>query len=333
VCGRTVAQCATSNRRRTEQTHDSIGNARRHAHAGARWQGPVERNFYGTVYCCIAVAPYMKDQRSGKIITTSSIAGIQAVIGGGYAHYSTAKASLKIYPLPRPGSRLTCNYIAPGVVATGCTTIVGRGGPIEDDLTERRAPAGNRGRGRRRDRLPRQRRVQLRQRAPSSRCRRKLARRGVEPRAADRITERRRVRVSVLSGKNAIITGAGRGLGRAYARKLAGFGARVAVVDKDLRSYRDSDGERDLMTADSTADEIVAADGQALGLECDVTDPGAQVDVAKQVFDRWGSIDILVANAGSGSGTPATTTASSSGSWSNETSTARSSPALRWPRT
>jgi NAD(P)-dependent dehydrogenase (short-subunit alcohol dehydrogenase family) len=108
-------------------------------------------------------------------------------------------------------------------------------------------------------------------------------------------------------------------------------------VDKGLRSYRDFDGERDLMTADSTVDEIVAAGGQALGFECDVTDPAAQVDVAKQVFDRRGSIDILLANAGGGSGTPSArlhrlSTPSSSGSWSNETSTARSSPALRWSR-
>jgi 3-oxoacyl-[acyl-carrier protein] reductase len=75
----------------------------------------------------------MKEQRSGKIITTSSIAGIQAVIGGGYAHYGAAKAGIAMYTrylahdLGQYG--ITCNWIAPGVVATGRTTTVGRSAP------------------------------------------------------------------------------------------------------------------------------------------------------------------------------------------------------------
>jgi 3-oxoacyl-[acyl-carrier protein] reductase len=51
-------------------------------------------NLFGTVYSCSAVAPIMKRQRSGKIITVSSVAGTGPSIDGGYAHYGAAKASI-----------------------------------------------------------------------------------------------------------------------------------------------------------------------------------------------------------------------------------------------
>ena len=47
-----------------------------------------------------------------------------------------------------------------------------------------------------------------------------------------------------LDGKVAIVTGAGRGLGRAYAKRLAGLGAKVAVADLNLRSYEEFEAER-----------------------------------------------------------------------------------------
>ncbi len=47
----------------------------------------VEMNLFGTVYSCNAVAPVMKQQRSGKIITVSSVAGSAASADGGYARY------------------------------------------------------------------------------------------------------------------------------------------------------------------------------------------------------------------------------------------------------
>ena len=46
-----------------------------------------------------------------------------------------------------------------------------------------------------------------------------------------------------LDGKVAIVTGAGRGLGRAYALRLAGLGASVAVCDVNLKSYEEFDAE------------------------------------------------------------------------------------------
>jgi 3-oxoacyl-[acyl-carrier protein] reductase len=113
-----------------------------------------------------------------------------------------------------------------------------------------------------------------------------------------------------LDGKVAIVTGAARGLGRAYARRLAGLGARIAVTDLNLKSYEEFEAEAKAMTADSTVDEIKAAGGEAIGIEMDVRDENAVQAMAKQVFDTWGRIDILVCNAGGGRGRPMDTKAS-----------------------
>src|SRR5207344_3634827 len=107
-----------------------------------------------------------------------------------------------------------------------------------------------------------------------------------------------------LDGKVAIVTGSGRGLGRAYARRLAGLGARIAVTDLDLKSYAEFETEAKDMTADSTVDEINAGGGEAIGIEMDVRDRAACEAMVKKVVDTWGRVDILVANAGGGRGRP-----------------------------
>ena len=70
-----------------------------------------------------------------------------------------------------------------------------------------------------------------------------------------------------LDGKVAIVTGAARGLGRAYARRLAGLGAKVAVTDLNLRSFEEFEAEAQAMTAESTVAEIQASGGSAIGIE------------------------------------------------------------------
>jgi 3-oxoacyl-[acyl-carrier protein] reductase len=80
-------------------------------------------NLFGTVYSCNAVAPIMKQQRSGKIITVSSVAGTAPSADGGYAHYGAAKAAIAHYTRYLAQDLgpfgITANCIAPGVIATG----------------------------------------------------------------------------------------------------------------------------------------------------------------------------------------------------------------------
>src|SRR5436305_15254218 len=113
-----------------------------------------------------------------------------------------------------------------------------------------------------------------------------------------------------LDGKVAIVTGAARGLGRAYARRLAGLGAKIAVADLNLRSYEEFEAEAKDMTADNTVAEIEAMGGTAMGIEVDVMDHEAVTAMVARVIQEWGQVDVLVANAGGGRGRPVDTKAS-----------------------
>ena len=100
-----------------------------------------------------------------------------------------------------------------------------------------------------------------------------------------------------LDGLTAIVTGAGRGLGRAEARELARLGASVVVNDFG-QPGRDGSGEASAAPAEETAAEIRAAGGRAVAHLGDVADfeqAGALVQLA---VDTYGQLDILVNNAG-----------------------------------
>ncbi len=107
-----------------------------------------------------------------------------------------------------------------------------------------------------------------------------------------------------LIGKTALITGASRGLGRAYAIRLAELGANVAVTARNLHSYLDYEAEAALMTADTTVDECLALGVQAIGIEADFTKKEAVFSAIETIEKKFGSIDICVCNAGGGVGAP-----------------------------
>lgn len=98
-----------------------------------------------------------------------------------------------------------------------------------------------------------------------------------------------------LSGRVAIITGAGGGLGREHALLLARLGARVIV--NDLGSTVSGGGSSD-SAARHVADEITAAGGEALPSTASVTDFDQVEQMVAVALERWGRVDILVNNAG-----------------------------------
>jgi NAD(P)-dependent dehydrogenase (short-subunit alcohol dehydrogenase family) len=92
-----------------------------------------------------------------------------------------------------------------------------------------------------------------------------------------------------FDGRVAIVTGAGRGLGRAHAVLLAARGARVVV--------------NDLAGADAVVEEICALGGAAVANPASVADPAGAQSIIDQAVATWGRLDIVVNNAGIGGGT------------------------------
>jgi len=93
-------------------------------------------------------------------------------------------------------------------------------------------------------------------------------------------------RKAFLTGRTAIVTGAGAGIGKGIASGLAAFGARIAVLELQEEPAR------------RTAAEIVAAGGEALALPTDVRDGDAVSRAVAATVERFGTVDVLVNNVG-----------------------------------
>ena len=95
-----------------------------------------------------------------------------------------------------------------------------------------------------------------------------------------------------MDGMVAIVTGASRGLGRAIAKEYAREGASVVICAR-RQSPTGLDG-----TLEQTRLDISDAGGEALAINCDVTDDAQVNEMVRQAMERFGKIDVLFNNAG-----------------------------------
>jgi NAD(P)-dependent dehydrogenase (short-subunit alcohol dehydrogenase family) len=92
--------------------------------------------------------------------------------------------------------------------------------------------------------------------------------------------------MSDVTGKSAIVTGGGRGIGAAIARALAAHGAKVVLAARSRREI------------DAVAGEIAAGGGKAIAVECDVADWASVQKLVAAAEKQFGPTDILINNAG-----------------------------------
>ena len=91
--------------------------------------------------------------------------------------------------------------------------------------------------------------------------------------------------MSRFEGKVAIVTGAAQGIGEAYAKALAAQGAAVVVADLNLEA------------GEGVAAKMIADGGQAMFVQCDVSDAASAQAMAERTVEEFGGIDLLVNNA------------------------------------
>ena len=100
-----------------------------------------------------------------------------------------------------------------------------------------------------------------------------------------------------LAGRVAVVSGGGRGLGRSFCLALARQGAKVVVNNRNRGTDADGRGP-----ADHVAAEIIAAGGEAVAEHSDAADPAGGEAIVTAAVERWGRLDICVANAAIGPG-------------------------------
>lgn len=96
-----------------------------------------------------------------------------------------------------------------------------------------------------------------------------------------------------LTGKVAIVTGGGRGLGEQIAKGFAEAGANVVLCSRNENACKE------------VSEELNSIGVEALAIKCDVTNPEDVQNVVKQTIEKFGRIDILVNNSGASWGAPA----------------------------
>ena len=99
-----------------------------------------------------------------------------------------------------------------------------------------------------------------------------------------------------VEGRVAVVTGAGRGLGRAHALRLAEGGALVVVNDPGVAS--DGSGDADATPAQAVVDEITAAGGTAIADHHDISTEVGAAALVRTALDTFGRIEVVVNNAG-----------------------------------
>ena len=100
-----------------------------------------------------------------------------------------------------------------------------------------------------------------------------------------------------LAGRVAVVSGGGRGLGRSFCLALARQGAKVVVNNRNRVTDAGGRGP-----ADHVAEQITAAGGEAVAEHSDAADPAGGEAIVAAAVERWGRLDICVANAAIGAG-------------------------------